>query len=95
MKVILTERRAALAKDAQLNVEDVPEWQIKTPLQIAVQILKRHRDIYFKTIATPGTSDHRTVGRILSLRPYIEAQQQPIWLITGKEITGEVSVGFQ
>jgi Adenylyl/Guanylyl and SMODS C-terminal sensor domain len=48
MRVILTEKRAAFAKDAKLNVEDVPEWQIKTPLQIAVQILKRHRDMHFR-----------------------------------------------
>lgn len=29
------------------SIEDVPDWRVKTPLQIAVQILKRHRDIYF------------------------------------------------
>jgi Adenylyl/Guanylyl and SMODS C-terminal sensor domain/Second Messenger Oligonucleotide or Dinucleotide Synthetase domain len=47
MKVILMEKRAALAKTIEANIEDVPEWQIKTPLQIVVQILKRHRDIFF------------------------------------------------
>lgn len=28
--------------------EDVPEYKIKTPLQRAIQILKRHRDFYFR-----------------------------------------------
>ncbi|MCR4441248.1 MAG: nucleotidyltransferase [Peptococcaceae bacterium] len=48
MEVIFLEKRAALAKSFNAKVEDVPEWQVKTPLQIAVQILKRHRDIYFQ-----------------------------------------------
>ena len=29
-------------------VEDVPEYKIKTPLQQGIQILKRHRDIWFE-----------------------------------------------
>jgi hypothetical protein len=40
-----TERREVLAK--RMQVDDVPEWQVKTTLQRAVQALKRHRDIYF------------------------------------------------
>ncbi len=32
----------------KLSAEQVPEYKVKTPLQRAVQILKRHRDIYFK-----------------------------------------------
>lgn len=37
--------RLILAK--KLEVEDVPDWRVKTTLQQAVQALKRHRDIYF------------------------------------------------
>ena len=48
MKVIFESRRAAMAKELSASVEDVPEWAVKTPLQVAVQILKRHRDIYFE-----------------------------------------------
>jgi hypothetical protein len=48
MKVALMERRETLAKALQKNVEDVPEWQVKTPLQRAVQLFKRHRDVYFE-----------------------------------------------
>lgn len=41
------ERRAVLAKSLQVNVEDVPSWQVKTTLQQGVQALKLHRNIYF------------------------------------------------
>lgn len=37
--------REAVAK--QMDVADVPEWQVKTTLQRTVQALKRHRDLYF------------------------------------------------
>lgn len=40
--VVLTE---GMIKEA---VEQVPEYKVKTPLQQAVQILKRHRDVHFK-----------------------------------------------
>jgi len=45
------ERRRALAASLRLSVEEVPAWKVKTPLQRAIQILKRHRDIYFKNDA--------------------------------------------
>lgn len=48
MKVIFLEKRAMLAEALNAKVEEVPEWQVKTPLQTAVQILKRHRDIHFQ-----------------------------------------------
>lgn len=48
MKVILEEKRIEFAESIQASVEDVPEWQVKTPLQRVVQLLKRHRDIYFQ-----------------------------------------------
>ena len=37
----------AMAKSAGVEVEAIPEWRVRTPLQRAVQILKRHRDIFF------------------------------------------------
>lgn len=47
MVVRLTEAKQALAKAAGIEIEDVPEWSVRTPLQRAVQLLKRHRDLYF------------------------------------------------
>lgn len=61
MKVIFQSRRMALAESLAASVEDVPDWQVKTPLQIAVQILKRHRDIYFQK-----TPDIRPVSIIIT-----------------------------
>ena len=48
MKVIFREKRAALAESLRLSIEEVPQWRVKTPLQRVVQLLKRHRDLYFQ-----------------------------------------------
>ena len=48
MEVAIQESRIALAKSIQASIEDVPEWKVKTPLQRSIQLLKRHRDIYFQ-----------------------------------------------
>jgi hypothetical protein len=48
MEVIFKIRKTALAESMRVSIEDVPEWRVKTPLQRSVQILKRHRDIYFQ-----------------------------------------------
>jgi hypothetical protein len=41
--------REALAKAAAGTVDAVPLWRVRTPLHRVVQILKRHRDIFFAT----------------------------------------------
>ncbi|MHB8910728.1 MAG: nucleotide-binding domain-containing protein [Syntrophales bacterium] len=61
MEVIFQNKRAAFAESIKANVEEVPEWQVKTPLQIAVQILKRHRDIHFQ-----GRQDIRPASIIIT-----------------------------
>jgi hypothetical protein len=45
-----SQRKAIVEKYASIyaSVETVPDALIRTPLQRAIQILKRHRDIYFK-----------------------------------------------
>jgi hypothetical protein len=48
MRVILEEERGLLAKSAGVSIEEVPEWRVRTPLQRAVQLLKRHRDVHFR-----------------------------------------------
>jgi hypothetical protein len=48
MKVIFQKRKVALAESMRANVEAVPDYKVRTPLQRAVQILKWHRDVYFK-----------------------------------------------
>ena len=47
MRPLLLEARVAYAKAANVDVEQVPEWRVRTPLQRAIQLLKRHRDVRF------------------------------------------------
>lgn len=47
MKNVFRQRREYIAKLAGAPIEEVPDWQVRTSLQRAVQLLKRHRDIYF------------------------------------------------
>jgi len=68
MKVIFQSRRAALAEARAAKIEEVPDWQVKTPLQIAVQILKRHRNIYFQK--TPDVKPHSIIITTLAARAY-------------------------
>lgn len=49
MKVVARQRRFALVeKRAYASVDDVPAYEWRTPLQRAIQILKRHRDVMFR-----------------------------------------------
>lgn len=61
LEAIFQERRRALAASLMLSVEEVPEWKVKTPLQRAIQLFKRHRDIYFS-----GDADDKPVSIILT-----------------------------
>jgi len=36
--------------EAKADVQEIPEFRVKTPLQLAIQILKRHRDVHFSTL---------------------------------------------
>jgi hypothetical protein len=42
------ERKVEAAKRAEVQVDDLPDDQVKTSLQLAVQVLKRHRDYLFR-----------------------------------------------
>ena len=48
MKEILHEEKRAYAIRNNLEIEAVPTFRVKTPLQMAIQLLKRHRDILFE-----------------------------------------------
>lgn len=48
MKVAFDLRRRAIAlADMKADVSEIPSFRVKTPLQSAIQILKRHRDVRF------------------------------------------------
>ncbi|MNH76583.1 hypothetical protein D3C73_288580 [compost metagenome] len=48
MLVVLNERKRVLAKSINATVEQIPDYRVRTPLQAAIMILKRHRDIMFR-----------------------------------------------
>lgn len=61
MKTNYRQIREAMAIEAKANVEDVPSYTVKTPLQQAVQILKRHRDLMFA-----DDPEHKPISVILT-----------------------------
>lgn len=61
MAVVFERRRRALAFEAQASVEAIPEHRVKTPLQQAIMILKRHRDMTFD-----GDPDDKPISIIIT-----------------------------
>lgn len=53
--------RKELAEALKAHVDDVPEYKVKTPLQRAVQLLKRHRDMTFD-----GDPDDKPVSILIT-----------------------------
>ncbi|MEZ5223773.1 MAG: nucleotidyltransferase [Ilumatobacteraceae bacterium] len=47
MKTEFDQRRVEMAKEAKVEIEDIPAWSIKTTLQRSVQVLKLHANSYF------------------------------------------------
>jgi hypothetical protein len=61
MEAVFEKQLRALAASLRLSIEEVPEWRVKTALQRANQILKRHRDIHFQ-----NDSDDKPVSIIIT-----------------------------
>lgn len=61
MRVEFEARKRVLAEASGSKAEDIPDYRVKTPLQQAVQILKRHRDVTFS-----GRIDDRPISVILT-----------------------------
>lgn len=61
MAVVHRERLRKIAESVHAKVEDIPAYHVKTPLQSAIQILKRHRDIQFL-----GDSELRPISIIIT-----------------------------
>lgn len=59
--VLLMEKRAILAKEADVDVENIPPERVPTPLRRAIQLLKRHRDIRYQ-----GEPDDKPISIIIS-----------------------------
>lgn len=61
MKDILYQEKRMFAMQNKTEIEEVPTYRVKTPLQMAVQLLKRHRDICFE-----NDSDNAPISIIIT-----------------------------
>lgn len=48
MRDVFEQRRKMLAESIKASVEEIPDYKVRTPLQSAIMILKRHRDGMFE-----------------------------------------------
>lgn len=60
MRVVLEEGRRRVAKRLSASVDQVPDYEVRTPLQQAIQLLKRHRDVRF------GDDENRPISIIIT-----------------------------
>jgi hypothetical protein len=60
MRIIFKQRKAAIAGSTRVNVEEIPDYKVRTPLQRSIQILKRHRDVCF------NGKDHKPISIIIT-----------------------------
>ncbi|MDE0088143.1 MAG: SEC-C metal-binding domain-containing protein [Candidatus Poribacteria bacterium] len=66
MEIQFNAIRKSLAESIQLRVEDVPEYKVKTPLQRTIQILKRHRDIWFEVNKSDYDEEAKPISIIIT-----------------------------
>lgn len=77
-EAVLTRKRAIMETDrVYASVDDVPDYKVKTPLQRAIQLLKRHRDTMFNgdddkpisiiitTLSAHAYNGEQTIGEAL------------------------------
>ena len=76
METVFRARKFALAESLSASIDEVPDWRVKTPLQRCVQILKRHRDIYFA-----GKPEVKPVSIILTtLAAHVYQNEEDIFI---------------
>lgn len=62
MRVVFNARRESMRlNEARASVEEIPEYRVTTPMQSAIKILKRHRDMRFT-----GDEELRPISIILT-----------------------------
>lgn len=68
-------RKAMMLVEKKASISEIPEFRVKTPLQAAVQILKRHRDLRFQE-----EPDYRPTSIIITtLAAHSYQQEVSIW----------------
>lgn len=73
MRTTFNARREYLClMEAKVSVADVPEFRVRTPLQYAIQVLKRHRDLYF----WGGDTDGKPTSIVITTLSALAYQQE-------------------
>lgn len=78
MAAVLERRKRMLAESTRASVEEIPDYKVRTPVQAAIMILKRHRDHSFEqrkderpisviitTLAAHSYNGEETIGQAL------------------------------
>jgi len=86
-RVRLDEGRRLLAMERQARIEDIQDYEVRTPLQRVIQILKRHRDVQYAddedkpisiiitTLAASAYQDEASISEtLLSIVPKMRAE---------------------
>lgn len=81
-RMTVTYREAVLAslgvtEAAQASVDEVPVYRIKTPLQKAIMLLKRHRDLFF----LEKESGHKPISVIVTTLAAMAYENEPDLLL--------------
>ena len=84
---LLLEGKKKLAFERQMGLDEIPDYEVRTPLQRVIQILKRHRDVRYAedddrpisiiiaTLAATVYENERTVGEsLLAIIPKMQAE---------------------
>lgn len=95
MAGIFERKRRIIAEGARASVEGIPEYRVRTPLQAAVMILKRHRDhsfaarydvrpisVILTTLAAHSYNGEETIGQALAA--ILEGMDKHILYIGGR-----------
>jgi len=61
MATVLAEIKKSMALKLRASIDEIPDWRVRTPLQRVVQLLKRHRDLFFRE-----DLDHRPASIVLT-----------------------------
>ena len=89
-KVILREQRYIMANFAKVDVEQIPEAQVKTPLRRVVQALKRHRDLRYI-----GNPDDKPISIIITTLATKAYKSQPDFHNALIEIASGMRTGIE
>lgn len=63
MKETIASSRQFYAEKNEVEIEEVPLYKLRTPLQVSIQLLKRHRDIMYQNTKE---SEHKPISIIIT-----------------------------